>query len=56
MVKARWILPFIMNEMADMPNMSNREVTNLIADYIIPKFLTASLLQSSRTSAREEIF
>ena len=43
-IKARWLLPLINDKIADTPNMSNREMRNLLSDYIRPKFLTASLL------------
>jgi hypothetical protein len=36
--------------------MSNREMKNLIADYIEYKFITTSLLQNSRSLARANIF
>ena len=47
-IKARWLLPFINDKIADTPNISNREMRNLLTDYIRPKFLTASLLQNAR--------
>ncbi len=55
-IKARWLLPFIHNKMADMPNMSNGETKNLLADYVKAKFLTGLLLQNARKIARDEIF
>jgi hypothetical protein len=42
--------------MGEMPNMSNREMKNLIAAYVKDKFMTPSLLQNARTFAREIIF
>jgi hypothetical protein len=55
-IKSRWILPFINDEMGEMPNMFNREMKNLIAAYVKDKFMTPSLLQNARTFAREIIF
>jgi hypothetical protein len=55
-IKSCWILPFINDEMGEMPNMSNREMKNLIAAYVKDKFMTPSLLQNARTFAREIIF
>jgi hypothetical protein len=55
-IKARLLLPFIHNKMADMPNMSNREMKNLLADYVKAKFLTGLLLQNARKIAWDEIF
>jgi hypothetical protein len=55
-IKSRWILPFLNDELGEMPNMSNREMKNLIAPYVKDKFMTPSLLQNTRTIAREIIF
>ncbi len=41
---------------AKTPNLSNREMKNLMADYVKDKFLTPSLLQNARTYARTEGF
>ena len=43
--------------MGEMPNMSNREMKNLIAAYYVKeKYMTPSLLQNARTFVREIIF
>jgi hypothetical protein len=55
-IKSRWILPFLNDEMGEMPNMSKREMKNLIAPYVKDKFMTPLLLQNTRTIAREIIF
>ncbi len=55
-IKSRWILPFLNDELGEMPNMSNREMKNLIAPYVKDKFMTPLLLQNTRTIAREIIF
>ena len=55
-IKARWLLPFINDKIAETQNISNREMRNLLTDYIRPKFLTASLLQNARKLSRDEIF
>ncbi len=44
-IKSHWILPFLNDELEKMPNMSNREMKNLIAPYVKNKFMTPSLLQ-----------
>ena len=38
------------------PNLSNREMKNILSDYIKVKFQSTSLLQNARTFARTEIF
>jgi hypothetical protein len=55
-IKALWLLPFINDKIADTPNISNREMRNLLTDFIRPKFLTASLLQNARKMSRDETF
>ena len=55
-IKARWLLPFIKDKIADTPNMSNREMRNVLTEYMRPKFLTSSLLQNARKMSRDEIF
>ncbi len=55
-IKARWIYPFIKYEIAQTPNMSNREMKNLLAGYVKEKFMTSSLIQNARSFARDEIF
>ncbi len=55
-IKSRWILPFLNDELGEMPNMFNREMKNLTAPYVKDKFMTLSLLQNTRTIDREIIF
>jgi hypothetical protein len=55
-IKSRWKLPFIKDKIALMPNISNREVTNLIANHVKEKFITSNLLQNARTFTREKKF
>jgi hypothetical protein len=55
-IKARWIYPFIKCEIAQTPNMSNREMKNLLVVYVKEKFMTWSLIQNARSFARDEIF
>ena len=55
--KSRWIFPFIKDDMAQTPNISNREMKRLFADYVKKKFMrTISLLQNARSFARDQIF
>jgi hypothetical protein len=55
-IKSHWILLFLNDELGEMPNISNREMKNLIALYVKDKFMTPLLLQNTRTIAREIIF
>ncbi len=55
-IKACWIYPFIKSEIAQTPNMSNREMKNLLAVYVKEKFMTSSLMQNAWSFARDEIF
>ena len=55
-MKLHWLFPLIKEVIAKTPNLSNREMKNLISDYIKAKFLTISLLQNVRTFARTEVF
>jgi hypothetical protein len=55
-INACWIYPFIKCEIAQMPNMSNKEMKNLLAVYVKEKFMTSSLMQNAQSFARDEIF
>jgi hypothetical protein len=55
-IKSRWIVPFLLNEIAEKPNMSNVEMKHVVSAYVKEKFITSSLLQNARTMARYEIF
>jgi hypothetical protein len=55
-MKSRWLFPLIKQVIAKMPNLSNREMKNLLANYVKAEFLTTSLLQNARTYARTEVF
>ena len=46
-IKACWLLPFINDNILYSPNMSNREMKNLLKDYVRAKFLTVALLQNA---------
>ena len=54
-IKSRWIVPLLLNEIAEKPNMSNGEMKHVVSAYVKEKFITSSLLQNARTMAREEI-
>jgi hypothetical protein len=54
--KSRWIIPLLLNEIAEKPNMSNAEMKHVVSAYVKEKFITSSLLQNARTMARDEIF
>ena len=55
-MKSHWLFLLVKEVIAKMPNLSNREMKNLMADYVKDKFLTPSLLQNARTYARTEVF
>ncbi len=55
-MKSRWIVPLLLSEIAEKPNMSNAEMKHVISAYVKEKFITSSLLQNARTIARDEIF
>ena len=55
-LKAHWIFPLIKEVIVKTPNMSDREMRNILMDYVKPNFMTTSLLQNARTFARSEVF
>jgi hypothetical protein len=55
-IKSRWINPLLLSEIAEKPNMSNAEMKHAILANVKEKFITSSLLQNTRTMARDEIF
>ncbi len=52
-IKSRWIVPLLLNEIAEKPNMSNAEMKHVVSTYVKEKFITSSLLQNARTIARD---
>ncbi len=55
-IKSRWIVPLLLNEIAEKPNMSNADMKHVVSAYMKKKFITSSLLQKARTMARDKIF
>jgi hypothetical protein len=55
-ITSRWIVPLLLNEIAEKPKMSNAEMKHVISAYVKEQFITSSLLQNARTMARDEIF
>jgi hypothetical protein len=55
-IKSRLIVPLLLNEIAEKPNMSNADMKHVVSAYVKEKFITSSLLQNARTIARGEIF
>jgi hypothetical protein len=55
-IKSRWIVPLLLNEIAEKLNMSNAEIKHVVSAYVKEKFITSSLLQNARTMARDDIF
>jgi hypothetical protein len=55
-IKSRWIVPLLLNEIAEKQNLSNVDMKHVVSAYVKEKFITSSLLQNARTMARDEIF
>ncbi len=55
-IKSRWIVPLLLKEITEKPNMSNTEMKLLVSAYVKDKFITNALLQNARMIARDEIF
>ena len=55
-LKARWLVPLVLREIAEKPNVSNADLRNVLSDYIKPRFITSAILQNARSMAREQIF
>ena len=55
-LKARWIFRLINEVIEKTPNLSNREMKNILMDYVKSNFMMTSLLQNARTFARSEAF
>jgi hypothetical protein len=55
-IKTQRIVPLLLNEIAEKPNMSNADMKHVVSAYVKEKFITSSLLQNARTMARDEIF
>ena len=55
-LKARWIFRLINEVIEKTPNLSNREMKNILMDYVKSNFMMTSLLQNVRTFARSEAF
>ncbi len=54
-IKLRWIVPLLLSEVAEKPNISNAEMKHVVPSYVKEKFIASSLLQNARTMARDEI-
>ncbi len=55
-IKSHWIVPLLLSEIVEKPNMSNAEMKHVVSAYVKEMFITSSLLQNARTMARDEIF
>jgi hypothetical protein len=55
-IKSRWIVPLLLNEIAEKLNMSNAEMKHVVSMYVKEKFITSSLLENAMTMARDKIF
>jgi hypothetical protein len=50
------LVPIVRDAVAQRPNLSNKDMMQLLKLYVKPLFLTRALLQNTRTNARFEIF
>ncbi len=55
-IKSRWIVPLLLNEIEEKPNMSNAKMKHVVSTYVKEQLIASSLLQNARTMARDEIF
>ncbi len=55
-IKSHWIVPLLLNKIAEKPNMSIAKMKLVVSAYVKEKFITSFLLQNARTMARDEIF
>ncbi len=55
-IKSRWIVPLLLNEIVEKPNISNADMKHVVSAFVKEKFITSSLLQNARTMVRDEIF
>ncbi len=55
-IKSCWIVPLLLKEITEKPNMSDAEMKHLVSTYVKDKFITNALLQNARTMVRDEIF
>ncbi len=53
---AKTLIPIVKAKVSLCPNIPNKELKALLKDNIKDIFLTASLLQQTRTSIRKEVF
>ena len=54
--KAKWIVPLLIKEISESPNMPSKHVKNILAHYIKAKFLTRNLISNARCQAHLEVF
>ncbi len=54
-LKARWIFPLIKEVIVKTPSLSNREMRNILMDYVKLNFMTTSLLKNARTFAQSKV-
>jgi hypothetical protein len=55
-IKLRWLVPLIQSIISERPNVSNKELKELLKLYVKDIFLTASVLQNTRSDARATLF
>ncbi len=55
-IKSRWIVPLIVKEIAESPNMPSKHLKNILAHHIKDKFISPNLIQKARAQAKLEVF
>ena len=49
-IKSRWLVPLVKGALAEKPNISSKELVNLLKPYVVDKFFTNSLLNMTKNS------
>ena len=55
-IKSRWLVPLIKGALSEKPNISNKELENILMPYVIDKFLPNSLLTMTEKLVRLYLF
>jgi hypothetical protein len=55
-IKLQWLVPLIQSIISERPNVSNKDLEELLKLYVKDIFLTASVLQNTRSDARATVF
>lgn len=55
-IKSKWIVPLVHNAIAERPNLSSKEIANILKPYVIDIFLTYALIVKVRRIIRNTVF